>query len=212
MMRQLFWSILVGLLIFGNPAGTHARFERKPIFYANSGPSFSFAPSDLERFWKKGYSLGAGLGVPLDREGRFTAQGYFIYNQMLFDSSKFLDPISGQGGFVSGENVSIWTFTVNLKARIGLTESRFRPYFIGGGGFFSISSGDITVPRAQRGLISLADTDSETAVGIGFGLGMDIGLTRNVNLFFEGKGGIGNTESFKVIYLPVKIGLSFQSR
>jgi len=62
----------------------------------------------------------------------------------------------------------------------------------------------------QIDLLSLADIDSESAISLTLGLGFNFKLTDKVSLFTEGRGGIGTPESFKVIYTPMKLGLSFQ--
>ncbi len=62
----------------------------------------------------------------------------------------------------------------------------------------------------QIDLLSLADTDSESAISLTLGLGFNFKVTDKGSLFTEGRGGIGTPESFKAIDIPMKLGLSFQ--
>jgi len=59
-------------------------------------------------------------------------------------------------------------------------------------------------------MLNLSDTDSESALNLTFGLGIDFKLSQKINLFAEGRGGVGTISANKVIYLPMKLGISFQ--
>ena len=178
------------------------------IFYLNSGVTRTFAPDNLERFWKNGPTLGGGIGYPVD--DRYTVQAYIEYNRLGFNSDRFIDP-ANQGTTVSGNPTSILTATINLKIKTGKPGAGAAPYFIGGAGLFSIAGGDTEV-TGSVGISGIPDTDKETAVHVGFGLGIDFKIRDNATIFIEARGSIGNTESYKVIFVPFKVGVSFGGR
>ena len=208
-----FTLLILALIVFGNPiTGSSAQLtsKRKPTFYVNSGFAYTLAPSLLERFWKRGFTMGGGIGVPID--SRFSAVGYINYNILSFDSKGLIDPRTGGPLLVTGSSISIFTISLNLKTKAIEEEKRIAPYFITGTGLFKISGGDMTSDVGSVGLLTLAGTDEEYAISFTFGLGVDFKIRDTVNLFAEGRAGIGTITGNKVIYLPLKIGLSFQSK
>jgi len=211
LMRKLI-LIIFRLALVGIPGSESYAAKRlttrKPVFYINSGMAYTLEPSNLERFWKRGISVGAGVGVPINT--RFTAVGYLNYNSLSFNNKGVRDPRTGELMAISGDHASILTISLNLKIKASESETRISPYFITGAGFFNISAGDITSEITQIGMLNLSDTDSESALNLTFGLGIDFKLSQKINLFAEGRGGVGTISANKVIYLPMKLGISFQ--
>jgi opacity protein-like surface antigen len=195
------------LLIFAQTTFAQGQ-AKKPSFFVNAGFSIPSAPDEFSDYWKTGFNIGGGIGHSLTPNVQF--QGIVEYNSFGFDGDKLLEDYGygGTGISVSGGTASIVTASANLKTLLSAGKSSSTPYFIGSLSFFRLSTSDATV--SYMGMSETVDGDSETAAGVAFGAGINIEMNPNMNLFIEGKYGVGFTENESTQYLPLKVGLEFK--
>lgn len=157
------------------------------------------------------FSLGGGVGVPLDnfddsnKTGwmglagiSFVPNGWPVglqfdgqYQQYKFDQSESLK-----------ERFLIGTGNVVFKFKTS-EESTFRPYLIGGGGVYNMKA------TGTDDLGGLVDTDnSTTKFGLNAGAGFDI-KAGGVGLFVEGRFHDVFTDGADLKFIPITAGIRF---
>lgn len=171
-----------------------------PECFFNGGLSFPSGPSEFSDYWRTGFSLGAGLAVPVHPNVALTA--YLDFNRFAFDVDKF------SGVYMSGGEVSILTLSGNVKVNLEPRPAPVRPYFSGGMGLFSLSVGDMIVV-GPYGWVTVPG-DSEAALAILLGGGIDFAIGDRIDLFAEGRYAIGFTEGGNTQMIPVALGIRFR--
>jgi opacity protein-like surface antigen len=179
--------------------------EKVNDFYISGGLSFPSGPQVFSDYWKMGFNVGGGFGFPLSTSVSLIA--IVDYNNFSFDEEGFLKAFgfSNYGLSITGGSASIFTVNGNIKILLNTTPNTTSPYIIGGLGFFSLSTSDVTV-SGSGGSVNVAG-DSESAFNVQFGLGIDIPTSSTMNVFIEGRYGIGFTKEENTSFLPIRIGL-----
>jgi hypothetical protein len=155
------------------------------------------------------FSLGGGIGIPLDQFDdqaktgfnglaavSFVPNGWPVgiqidgqYQQYKVDQSASL-----KNRFLIGTGNVVFKFKTS-------EESTFRPYLIGGGGVYNLK---ITGTDDLGGLF---DTDnSVTKFGLNAGAGFDI-KTSGIGLFLEGRFHDVFTEGPNTKFIPITVGI-----
>jgi hypothetical protein len=178
---------------------------KRVSIYVGGGIAFPMSPSGFSDFWGMGFSFGGGLGYAFSPSLAFV--GLVDYNNFALDGDAIL-AASGFGGMgisISGGSASIFSVSGNLKANLIPTPNSLSPYFIGGIGYSTVSTGDFTL---SAGGLSITESGfSESHASILFGVGLDIPASEALDIFLEGKYGIVFTEDQTSNYIPLRAGL-----
>jgi len=195
-------SVFVSLLILSFASLSQ---EKNNDFYIGAGLSFPSGPQIFSDYWKMGFNVGGGFGFPLSPS--ISLIGTIDYNNFAFDESGFLKALgySNSGINVSGGSASIFTIDGNIKILLNTIPKSTTPYIVCGVGFFSLSTADVTV--SGGGSSVRVSGDSESAFSIQFGAGIDIPAGEAMNIYIEGKYGIGFTKGENTAYLPLRAGI-----
>lgn len=203
------YRITVTLLVIGLFAATAVgQEEKKATLSLSGGLSFPSQPRVFSDYWKMGFNFGAGLGYALSPF--LSLSGSFDYNNFAFNEEGFLKDygISGYGITVSGASATIISVLGNLKVSLTPAMESVSPYFLGGIGFFSVSTSDVTV--SAGGSSATAKGDSESAFSVLFGAGLDIPAGEATKVFLQVAYGIGFTKVDNTNYLPLKAGVTLK--
>lgn len=198
--------ITLVLLLFSATGWTQT--EKNFDLYFSGGLSFPSKPQAFADYWKMGLNFGGGLGFDLSPS--ISIVGFVDYNNFAFDEKGLLQSIglSGSGVLINGGSASIFTISGNLKILFNATPRVTTAYFIGGAGFFSVSTADVKV--TYQGVSASVKGESESALSFHLGAGIEVPVGETTNIYVEGQYGIGLTKNESTNYIPVKLGVKLK--
>jgi len=189
-------------------AATGTEKVKRVSIYLGGGIALPMSPSSFSDFWSMGYSFGGGLGYAFSPSLAFVGQ--VDYNNFALDGDAILEQ-SGFGGMgisISGGSASIFSISGNLRANLIPTPNSLSPYFIGGIGYATVSTGDFTLSGGGQSITE--GGFSESHMSVLFGVGLDIPASEALDVFLEGKYGIVFTEDQTSNYIPLRAGVKIK--
>jgi opacity protein-like surface antigen len=151
------------------------------------------SPDELKDTWKTGYGGGVGGGYMFTPNMEVIV--WLIYNSFSLDVPS--------GVSASGGTISSFEFIGDLKyIFVSKTQpAKARPYLVVGLGSTAVRLSEsniegIIVPEAK-----------ESAITFNFGAGLEVGLSKTIAAFVEGKYTSISTEVESTSYLPFRGGL-----
>lgn len=197
-----------------------ARAEAPPptlLAYVDAGASLPVHPAEFSEFWSPGWSIGGGLGIPIDRYWQLDA--HFRYHHHGADASRQAGDLllSGPGGVlvpvasIDGRDLTILTVMAELRFLVP-TEAPGRSWFLSfGAGAGEVYTGDATVVAADAAIEpKVIVGDSDAAFASSMGGGVEIDLSATVRLTVDSIYTIVFTEQTATQFLPLRIGLAYR--
>lgn len=187
--------------------------------YVNGGATLPIHPGEFTEFWDAGFSLGAGLGLPMSPLWQLNTQ--FQFQRFGSDSKRQSADLllSGPNGEILGvagiEGRDLTILTVIAEARFLVPSTNpSRTWFLSFGfGRADVFTSEATVtsvdPRLEP-LQIVGDTDAAFATSIGGGVEIDIGTS--VRLTIDSIYTTAFTEGSATQFLPLRLGLAFRVR
>jgi opacity protein-like surface antigen len=171
------------------------------------GLVLGFTPLPAQQTYDFGF--GGGLSLPIgSTSDAFTVgpHGILSFAWIPAGSPGFGVQLDGMYQYVSGDedalggldiNQQVLNATLSLLYRVPATAgSRFRPYFLGGGGVYNFDlKGD-----------DVGNLDSSTKFGLEGGIGADFEISPRFAIFVEGRYHNVFTEDENFQVLPVTVG------
>ncbi|MDZ7316038.1 MAG: hypothetical protein ONB24_07940 [candidate division KSB1 bacterium] len=194
-MRRVIFLLSLLFAVYGAAA---------PRYSVTLGMSKPFAPEELQRYWRSGFNLAAGIGVKL--KPQLELQGELLYNRLELDDTAFLGNITSATDVyssVSGGATSITELSARLKYFSQSIKSTTPYLYLSlGGGLKVIAEKEVTT--ADRNYKEPRDSVFSPSTGIG--LGAEVKMAKNSLLVVEGGFQLLWTDP-TTVYLPLKIGV-----
>jgi outer membrane autotransporter protein len=199
---------LATLLLVVLAGGASAQIEPKWVLIADGELAFVVSGPDnfTDEYSSIGWGGGVGLGAVISRG--MMALVTLNYTRVDLDQDGFRTSNSlPSGAVVDGGAVDIiylsfggrYTFLKNPP-------ERWKPYVVGGAGWFYIESDDLTISGAATGR---RPGGSENAFGVNVGVGSDFPISPTISGFVEVQYQVGFTTDSATATIPVRGGFAF---
>ena len=189
----------------GSFAQADASSKRTEIS-VSGGLGFAGRPLEFKKFWKSGFTAGAGYGITVGSGDL----GYSVLQaELTYSSFAFVpDSVRSVYGFpastsISSDPVNVLTLMVNYRGTIAASQTSIGPYVLIGIGAVDFMQKEITVNGSS---FASVPSVSKFSFAWQFGLGVSIPFTEKFGMFVEGKSVIGLLDDGKQ-YFPVCAGL-----
>jgi len=184
-----------------------AQTQQGMIYSFYTGFSKPGTPSDFQKNWRSGYSLGAGLGRTVTP--RLQTHLNFDYSNYALDDRNYMqsqDLVSAET-VIEGGTISIATLYLDLKYLYPTPAVKnVTPYLVAGAGLFYLHNEEMRVYSGIEDVIH--EASNEAALGAGLGIGFNIYVEGVTSLFVEVRFNLGLTETETTVILPIKLGFS----
>jgi hypothetical protein len=228
-MRKLFLIIAFILL----PAGLISQSTQNVDLYISAGVSVPFSTNDFGKFyqrngllafnptarpfsdyWNSGFNIGLGFGYPLS----WLSPSLSIIVEANFNSFTLDKPALLKGLGLTGseyaDDVTMKAASIGLSAKyiLPMPELFFDPYVVGGAGFSSIATDDVSILASPSNIIG-GSFATQQALNTSVGAGVDIRGGESSGFFLEAryvviynasKSPVSRGDNFS--YFPVRVG------
>jgi hypothetical protein len=177
-------------------------------FSLTGGISKPYLPKNFHDYWKGGWNAGAGVGMTF-------APGSVGYGSILlnFNMSRFaFDYLKYRNLFLQADQTisrkPAWMVDImfNFRGTVTALSKFIQPYVSFGIGYLHFYQGDILVGGYAPDTV-LGETKS--AIAWDFGVGIDVPVTNNFGIFFDGTSVLGVTDPTRQ-YFPLRGGLRYR--
>ena len=187
------------------------------LAYLDGGLSLPVHPAEFGEFWNPGWSVGAGLGIPIDPFWQLDA--HFRYHRHAADAGRQSGDLllSGPGGIlvpvasIDGRDLTILTVVAELRFLVP-TETPQRTWFLsfgaGAGEVFTSDAIVVSTDETMDPIVIVGDSDAAFASSMGGGVEID--LSEAVRLTIDSIYTIVFTEQTATQFLPLRIGLAYR--
>jgi hypothetical protein len=203
-MKGYFLSGLILFLPLMSVSSLYAEPNDHTSFSLQAGLANQSHPETFGKYWVKGFNMGAGLNIPLNR--RISFQGIVSYSGFGLNNDAYLKEIGNPDARLEGGDISIFTLMVGIRGSIIRDNSKIWPYLSFGTGFFKISEGDMNYQ--DYGYRALVKFRPETDPGISIGGGLEFQLAPKTDLFFDINYVIGFNDRGNISFIPIRVGLA----